>query len=65
MDTQPHHRQLTPSTGAAEHGGTEHGAVATEYAILGSLIAAVLVSVVAIFGTHVVRLFQTVLSVWP
>lgn len=38
----------------------ERGAASIEYAILGSLIAAVIVLTVATLGTQVLALFQTV-----
>jgi len=42
----------------------EKGAASIEYAILGSLIAAVIVFTVATLGTQVRTLFETVMQGW-
>jgi Flp pilus assembly pilin Flp len=41
------------------------GATAIEYAMLGSLIAAVIALVVGVLGTKVVALFQRALNIFP
>jgi len=43
----------------------EHGATAIEYAILASLIAAVVAGTVQLLGERTQDLFQAVLDVWP
>lgn len=42
----------------------ERGAASIEYAILGSLIAAVIVLVVTTLGNRVLTLFETVMQGW-
>lgn len=42
----------------------ENGAASIEYAILGSLIAAVIVLLVTTLGTQVRTLFETVMQGW-
>ena len=44
---------------------SEDGATAAEYAILASLIAAVIVVAVGALGSAVLRLFRLVLENWP
>ena len=41
---------------------TERGATSVEYAIMASLIAAVIVTTVTVLGTRVAGLFQSVLT---
>ncbi|MHA6524898.1 Flp family type IVb pilin [Tessaracoccus sp. G1721] len=41
---------------------SERGATAVEYAIMASLIAAVIVTAVTVLGTQVTALFQSVLT---
>jgi len=48
-----------------EHFEDEHGATAIEYAILASLIAAVVAGTVQLLGERTQALFQAVLDVWP
>ena len=43
----------------------EQGATAVEYAILASLIAAVIAGTVQLLGVRTQGLFQAVLDVWP
>lgn len=43
----------------------EIGATAVEYALLASLVAAVIVAIVATMGEEVLGLFQSVIDVWP
>jgi Flp pilus assembly pilin Flp len=43
----------------------ELGAAAIEYAMLGSLIAAVIALVVGVLGTKVFALFQRALNIFP
>jgi Flp pilus assembly pilin Flp len=42
----------------------DRGAASIEYAIIGSLIAAVIVFIVATLGTQVRTLFETVKNAW-
>lgn len=44
---------------------TERGAVATEYAILASMIAIVIIAGVSFFGSQLAALFQNVGDNWP
>ena len=43
----------------------EEGATAVEYALIASLIAAVIGAVVLVLGEEVAALFQTMASAWP
>jgi pilus assembly protein Flp/PilA len=43
----------------------EQGATAVEYAILASLIAAVVAGTVQVLGVRTQALFQAVVDVWP
>ncbi len=43
----------------------ERGATAVEYALIASLIAAVIAGVVTVLGEEVTALFQTMADAWP
>ena len=51
-------------TTQAHDRGRDRGATAVEYALLITLIAAVIFSAVAAFGTQVVALFQAATAGW-
>lgn len=44
---------------------SDRGATAAEYAIIASLIAAVIVGVVGLLGLQVAGLFGSMLNAWP
>lgn len=47
------------------HARSDRGATAVEYAIIASLIAAVIVVVVGLVGVEVLGLFNDVVEAWP
>lgn len=51
-----------PADVAALRLSSERGATAVEYAIMASLIAAVIVTAVTVLGTRVAALFQSVIT---
>ena len=47
------------------NGFSDEGATAVEYAIIASLIAAVIAFVVGLLGLEVLGLFTSVIDLWP
>lgn len=64
IPTQPAIRPGDIKVSDIQIGPDEQGATALEYAIVASLIAAVIVTVVALLGTDVVALFQGMVDAW-